>query len=229
MDFDYSPKVLEAKARLEAFMDAHVYPQEEDHDTFVDDQNNLWKQWPKLEGLKALAREQGLWNFFLPPEYGEFSAGFHNVEFAPLAEVMGRVPWSFEIFNCSAPDRGNMEVLARFGTPEQQDRWLRPLLDGQIRSCYAMTEPQVASSDATNISLEIEPRRQPLRAERPQVVLVEHLPPALRGAAGDGRVEPRRAPPPAPFDDPGSEGHAGSGGRASDEGVRPVRLARRPR
>ncbi len=155
MDFDYSPKVLEAKGRLEAFMDAHVYPQEEDHDTFVDDQNNLWKQWPKMDGLKALAREQGLWNFFLPPEYGEFSAGFHNVEFAPLAEVMGRVPWSFEIFNCSAPDRGNMEVLARFGTPEQQDRWLRPLLEGQIRSCYAMTEPQVASSDATNISLEI--------------------------------------------------------------------------
>ena len=156
MDFDYSPKVLEARGKLQAFMDAHVYPNEAEHDEFVEDQTNLWQQWPRMDALKAMAREQGLWNFFLPPEYGEFSAGFHNVEFAPLAEVMGRMPWSFEIFNCSAPDRGNMEVLARFGTPEQQDRWLRPLLEGRIRSCYAMTEPQVASSDATNISLRIE-------------------------------------------------------------------------
>ena len=156
MEFDYSAKVLEAKTRLEAFMAENVYPHEVEHDEFVDDQDNLWTQWPRMDGLKAMAREQGLWNFFLPPEYGEFSAGFHNVEFAPLAEVMGRVPWSFEIFNCSAPDRGNMEVLARFGTAEQQDRWLRPLLEGRIRSCYAMTEPQVASSDATNISLRID-------------------------------------------------------------------------
>jgi acyl-CoA dehydrogenase len=156
MDFDYSPKVLEARARLEAFMEQHVYPREAEHDRFVDDPAHLWEQPPMVEDLKVLAREQGLWNWFLPPEYGEFSGGFHNVEYAPLAEVMGRVPWSFEIFNCSAPDRGNMEVLARYGTPEQQDRWLRPLLEGRIRSCYAMTEPQVASSDATNIELRIE-------------------------------------------------------------------------
>ena len=155
MDFDFSPKVLAAKARLEAFLDGNVYPYEAEHDEFVDNPANLWKQWPRMDSLKDKARSEGLWNFFLPPEYGEFSAGFHNVEFAPLAEVMGRLPWSFEIFNCSAPDRGNMEVLARFGTPEQQDRWLRLLLDGRIRSCYAMTEPQVASSDATNISLSI--------------------------------------------------------------------------
>ena len=156
MDFEYSPKVLEARARLEAFMEEHVYPREAEHDRFVDDPAHLWEQPPMVEELKVIAHEQGLWNWFLPPEYGEFSGGFHNVEYAPLAEVMGRVPWSFEIFNCSAPDRGNMEVLARYGTPEQQDRWLRPLLEGRIRSCYAMTEPQVASSDATNIELRIE-------------------------------------------------------------------------
>ncbi|MDH4146263.1 MAG: acyl-CoA dehydrogenase family protein [Acidimicrobiia bacterium] len=155
MDFELSPKVAEAKARLEAFMDAHVYPREAEYVDFVDDPANLWSQPPAMEEMKAAAREQGLWNWFLPPEYGEFSGGFHNVEYAPLAEVMGRVPWSFEVFNCSAPDRGNMEVLARYGTPEQQDRWLRPLLEGRIRSCYAMTEPQVASSDATNIELSI--------------------------------------------------------------------------
>ncbi|MEZ5407021.1 MAG: acyl-CoA dehydrogenase family protein [Acidimicrobiales bacterium] len=155
MDFEHSPKVIEARDRLRAFMDAHVYPREAEHDDFVNDPANLWQQPPMIEELKALARAEGLWNWFLPPEYGEFSGGFHNLEFAPLAEEMGRLPWSFEIFNCSAPDRGNMEVLARYGTPEQQDRWLRPLLEGRIRSCYAMTEPQVASSDATNITLTI--------------------------------------------------------------------------
>ncbi len=155
MDFEHSPKVIEARDRLRAFMDAHVYPREAEHDDFVNDPANLWQQPPMIEELKALARSEGLWNWFLPPEYGEFSGGFHNLEFAPLAEEMGRLPWSFEIFNCSAPDRGNMEVLARYGTAEQQDRWLRPLLEGRIRSCYAMTEPQVASSDATNITLAI--------------------------------------------------------------------------
>ncbi len=156
MDFEHSPKVIEARDRLRAFMDAHVYPREAEHDDFVNDPAHLWQQPPMIEELKALARAEGLWNWFLPPEYGEFSGGFHNLEFAPLAEEMGRLPWSFEIFNCSAPDRGNMEVLARYGTAEQQDRWLRPLLEGRIRSCYAMTEPQVASSDATNITLTIQ-------------------------------------------------------------------------
>ncbi|MDH4077924.1 MAG: acyl-CoA dehydrogenase family protein [Acidimicrobiia bacterium] len=155
MDFEHSPKVIEARDRLRAFMDAYVYPREAEHDDFVNDPANLWRQPPMIEELKAQARAESLWNWFLPPEYGEYSGGFHNLEFAPLAEEMGRLPWSFEIFNCSAPDRGNMEVLARYGTPEQQDRWLRPLLEGRIRSCYAMTEPQVASSDATNITLTI--------------------------------------------------------------------------
>jgi acyl-CoA dehydrogenase len=117
---------------------------------------NRWKQPPVIEELKAEAKKAGIWNWFLPVEYGEWSPGFTNLEFAPMAEVMGRQPWSFEVFNCSAPDRGNMEVLARFGTPEQQDQWLRPLLAGEIRSTYAMTEPQVASSDATNMQLTIE-------------------------------------------------------------------------
>ncbi|MGF1599164.1 MAG: acyl-CoA dehydrogenase family protein [Acidimicrobiales bacterium] len=156
MDFDYSPKVMDAKERLESFMDDHVYPAEREHHDFVMDAANLWQQPPIVEDLKDKARAAGIWNWFLPAEYGELSPGFTNLEFAPLAEVMGRVPWSFEVFNCSAPDRGNMEVLARFGSAEQQDQWLRPLLDGRIRSTYAMTEPQVASSDATNMQLTIE-------------------------------------------------------------------------
>jgi acyl-CoA dehydrogenase len=155
MDFDYSPKVMEAKERLEAFMDEHVYPAEREHHDFVMAPENLWKQPPVVERLKAKAKEAGIWNWFLPAEYGEWSPGFTNLEFAPLAEVMGRMPWSFEVFNCSAPDRGNMEVLAKFGSRDQQDQWLRPLLAGEIRSTYAMTEPQVASSDATNMQLTI--------------------------------------------------------------------------
>ena len=182
-----------------------------------------------VEELKVLAREQGLWNWFLPPEYGEFSGGFHNVEYAPLAEVMGRVPWSFEIFNCSAPDRGNMEVLARYGTPEQQDRWLRPLLEGRIRSCYAMTEPQVASSDATNIELRIERDGGHYVLNGRKWYASQHLPPPLRGAAGDGDHQPRRPAPPAPLDDPRAQGHARPRDRPTDAGLRPVRLARRPR
>ncbi len=155
MDFNYSPKVMEHKERLEAFMDANVYPAEREHHDFVSNPDNLWQQPPIVEELKDKAREAGIWNWFLPAEYGKYSPGLTNLEFAPLAEVMGRLPWSFEVFNCSAPDRGNMEVLAKYGTPEQQDQWLTPLLDGRIRSTYAMTEPQVASSDATNMELEI--------------------------------------------------------------------------
>jgi acyl-CoA dehydrogenase len=156
MDFDYSAKVNEHIELLEAFMNEHVYPREREHHEFVMDQGNLWQQPPVVEELKVKAKAAGIWNWFLPAEYGELSPGLSNLEFAPLAEVMGRVPWSFEVFNCSAPDRGNMEVLAKFGTKEQQDMWLTPLLAGEIRSTYAMTEPQVASSDATNMQLTIE-------------------------------------------------------------------------
>jgi acyl-CoA dehydrogenase len=156
MDFDYSPKVLEHIEKLERFMDEHVYPAERDHHDFVMAAENLWKQPPIVEDLKVKARAAGIWNWFLPAEYGEFSPGLTNLEFAPLAEIMGRLPWSFEVFNCSAPDRGNMEVLAKFGSAEQKDQWLRPLLAGEIRSTYAMTEPQVASSDATTMQLTID-------------------------------------------------------------------------
>ena len=157
MIFDYTDKTRELIARLEAFMAEHVYPVERERHAFVIDQNNLWREWPGLEPLKARAKAEGLWNLFLPHEYGHWSPGLTNLEYAPLAEIMGRVPWSSEVFNCSAPDTGNMEVLARYGSPDQQQAWLKPLLAGEIRSAYVMTEPQVASSDATNLEMSITP------------------------------------------------------------------------
>ncbi|GGE00333.1 acyl-CoA dehydrogenase [Polymorphobacter glacialis] len=155
MIFDHSEKVKALVAKLEAFMDLHVYPAEQAHHDWVTEHANLWKYWPELDTLKAEAMAQGLWNLFLPHEYGAWSPGLTNLEYAPLAEIMGRAPWCSEVFNCSAPDTGNMEVLARYGSPEQQEMWLKPLLAGGIRSAYVMTEPQVASSDATNIELTI--------------------------------------------------------------------------
>ena len=157
MQFEHTDKVKGLIARLEAFMDEHVYPNEKAYADFVHDQANLWQEWPGMEALKACARDAGLWNLFLPHEYGAFSPGLTNLEYAPLAEIMGRVPWASQVFNCSAPDTGNMEVLAKFGSAAQQERWLQPLLDGEIRSAYVMTEPQVASSDATNLELSIRP------------------------------------------------------------------------
>lgn len=155
MDFEHSDKVKDLITRLETFMQDNVYPNEQSYHDWVSDPTKLWQEWPGMEALKEKAREQGLWNLFLPHEYGAFSPGLSNLEYAPLAEIMGRVPWSSQVFNCSAPDTGNMEVLAKFGSPEQQERWLKPLLDGSIRSAYVMTEPQVASSDATNLELSI--------------------------------------------------------------------------
>ncbi|WP_077145336.1 acyl-CoA dehydrogenase family protein [Sphingopyxis sp. KK2] len=157
MNFEYSDKVAGLIAQIEAFMDEHIYPNEQAYYDFVHDQNNRWQEWPGMEALKEKAREQGLWNLFLPHEYGAFSPGLTNLEYAPLAEIFGRVPWSSQVFNCSAPDTGNMEVLAKFGSPAQQEKWLKPLLAGEIRSAYVMTEPQVASSDATNLELSIIP------------------------------------------------------------------------
>jgi len=156
MDFRYSDKVEALRARLLAFMDEQIYPIEAERTAFLEDPANLWKPWPGGEAIKAKAREQGLWNLFLPHEYGAVSPGLTNLEYAPLAEIMGRVVGASEFFNCSAPDTGNMEILAKYGTPEQQERWLKPLLAGDIRSAYVMTEPAVASSDATNIETRIE-------------------------------------------------------------------------
>jgi len=157
VDFEYSPKMQALREKLGGFMDAHVYPIEKERDHFLHDPVNQWKPWPETEGIKAKAREAGLWNLFMPHEYQPWSPGLTNLEYAPLAEMMGRVSYASEYFNCNAPDTGNMEILAKYGTPEQQERWLKPLLAGEIRSAYVMTEPDVASSDATNIATTIVP------------------------------------------------------------------------
>ena len=155
MDFELTDKVLELRARVDQFMDEHIFPRELEYWEWTDDHANAWTYPPWFEDLKSKAREAGIWNWFLPKDYEEFSPGLSNLEFAPVMERMCRVPWAQEVFNCSAPDRGNMEVLARFGTPEQQARWLTPLMNGEIRSAYSMTEPAVASSDATNLETSI--------------------------------------------------------------------------
>ncbi|MFV2090739.1 MAG: acyl-CoA dehydrogenase family protein, partial [Pseudomonadales bacterium] len=155
MDFEPSEKVLELKARVEVFMNEHIYPHELDHGDWVEDPENAWTYPPWFEDLKSKAQAAGIWNWFLPRDYEEFSPGLSNLEFAPLMEVMCHVPWSQEVFNCSAPDRGNMEVLARFGNEQQQEQWLQPLLKGEIRSAFSMTEPAVASSDASNLETTI--------------------------------------------------------------------------
>jgi len=151
MNFEVSEKTRELQQRLQAFMDSHVYPNEEKFEAEI--VQARWKPTQIVEELKAKARHEGLWNLFLP--YDENGAGLSNLEYAPLCEIMGRSHIAPEIFNCSAPDTGNMEVLARYGTAEQKEKWLKPLLAGEIRSCFAMTEPDVASSDATNISASI--------------------------------------------------------------------------
>ena len=156
MEFDHSEVTQQWIARLERFMEQNIYPVESSVYEWVNDPKNLWQPFPAVEELKAAARSAGLWNLFLPRDYGRFSPGLSNLEYSPLAERMGRVPWAPEIFNCSAPDTGNMELLARYGDPDQQERWLQPLLDGKIRSAYVMTEPRVASSDATNLETTIE-------------------------------------------------------------------------
>ncbi|AFT70285.1 Acyl-CoA dehydrogenase [Alloalcanivorax dieselolei B5] len=155
MNFDHSEQTLELLARLQRFMDTYIAPREQEQHDWVTDPARVWQPWPGLEELKEKARAEGLWNLFLPKEYGDLSPGLSNLEYAPLCEIMGRIPWSAEVFNCSAPDTGNMEVLAKYGNAEQQEQWLKPLMDGEIRSAYLMTEPQVASSDATNIETEI--------------------------------------------------------------------------
>jgi acyl-CoA dehydrogenase len=156
MDFEFSPKVRELQARVGAFMDAHVLPNEQ---RFIDEieanrrKGNAWIPTTVIEEVKAKARAEGLWNLWRPKAHG---GELTNLEYAPLCEIMGKVTWGPEVFNCSAPDTGNMEVLLRYGTPEQQEQWLKPLLAGEIRSAFLMTEPEVASSDATNIQCRIE-------------------------------------------------------------------------
>jgi acyl-CoA dehydrogenase len=151
--FDLSSRALEYRDRLAAFMQEHVYAHEPTYHA-QDQSGDRWQPRPIVEELKTRARSIGLWNLFLPES--DLGPGLCNLDYAPLCEIMGRVAWAAEVFNCSAPDTGNMEVLVRYGTSQQQGRWLKPLLDGTIRSCFAMTEPEVASSDATNIQARIE-------------------------------------------------------------------------
>ena len=153
MNFEYSDKVKELIAQVRDFIDNEVVPAEPTYEEQL--AKNPWETPPVLDQLKEKAKAKGLWNLFLPREHGDFTAGLTNLEYAPLAELMGRHHIASEAFNCAAPDTGNMEVLAKYGNAEQQERWLKPLMDGEIRSAYLMTEPQVASSDATNIETEI--------------------------------------------------------------------------
>lgn len=149
MDFEYSEKSLALQAKVSAFMDDHVIPR---HAQFVEESHNGSHVISFMNDLKALAKSEGLWNMFLSAlGDDEPGHGLSNMDYAPLSEIMGRLPWASEVFNCSAPDTGNMEILHMFGTDEQKEKWLKPLLNGEIRSCFSMTEPDVASSDATNI------------------------------------------------------------------------------
>ncbi len=153
MDFAYTEKVNELRKRVSAFMDRSIYPNEQTFRDQVAASGNPHHHAEIVDELKTKAKAEGLWNLFLPDD--EYGAGLTNLEYAPLAEIMGRVGWASEVFNCAAPDTGNMEILAQFGTPEQKRQWLLPLLNGEIRSAFAMTEPDVASSDAANIQLSI--------------------------------------------------------------------------
>jgi acyl-CoA dehydrogenase len=153
MEFAYSDKVNQLREQLIRFMDRYIYPNEKVFQEQIEASGNPHHHTEIVDELKEKARAEGLWNLFLPDK--EYGAGLTNLEYAPLAEIMGRVSWASEVFNCAAPDTGNMEILAQFGTPDQKQRWLKPLLSAQIRSAFAMTEPAVASSDATNIQLTI--------------------------------------------------------------------------
>src|SRR5437899_3590372 len=154
MDFEFSDKVKDLQKRVNAFMEEYIYPNEaacKDHCLSP----NRWEPVPIIEELKPKAKAAGLWNLFLPHSKRVTGGGLSNLDYAPLCEIMGRVSWAPEVFNCSAPDTGNMETIERYGTEEQKKQWLDPLLDGKIRSAFLMTEPAVASSDATNIQMQI--------------------------------------------------------------------------
>ena len=225
MDFGFDETTLELRERLLAFMDECVHPAEARFREQVErSADSPWDTPPVIEELKVQARDRGLWNLFLPAMH-EHGAGLTNLQYAPLAEITGRSPWiAPEALNCSAPDTGNMELLSLFGTPEQKARWLEPLLDGRIRSAFSMTEPDVASSDATQHRDAHRTRRRPLRRQRAQVVDVGSDVAALRAADRHGRHRSGRRAAPAPEHDPGPEGHAGRRRRALDE---PLRLRRR--
>jgi acyl-CoA dehydrogenase len=206
MAFPLSPKAADLKARVARFMEEHVYPAEPVFERQLSEAPTRWQIPPVMEELKAKAQAQGLWNLFLPES--ELGAGLTNMEYGQLCEVMGRSPIGSEPFNCSAPDTGNMEVLVRYGTREHQERWLKPLLAGEIRSCFAMTEPGIASSDATNIR-----PRSAARATTTSSTAASGGRPAHGSALQDRDLDGARPTrpaerPPAAVDGPGPDGHA---------------------
>ncbi len=195
LNFDYTPKVQELRKKLTAFMDEHVYPHEHEWHHHVQSEKR-WEPVPLIEELKPKARAAGLWNLWRPKSHG---GTLTNLEYAPLCEIMGRVTWAPEVFNCSAPDTGNMETLLKYGTPEHVKQWCEPLLEGKIRSAFLMTEPNVASSDATNIQTRIVRRRKRICDQRHQVVVERRRRPALQDLHRDGQDRPGQhlAPQPA--------------------------------
>ena len=206
MDFEFSPKVKDLQKRVTAFMEEHVYPNETKYKEHCEG-TDRWLPVPVIEALKPKARAAGLWNLFLPGS--EHGAGLTNLEYAPLCEIMGRSPLGPEVFNCSAPDTGNMEVLERYGSRELKEQWLKPLLAGEIRSCFAMTEPKVASSDATNIESSIV-------RDGGHYIINGHKwwssgagDPRCKVAIFMGKTDPRRAEAQAAIHDRGADGRAG--------------------
>ena len=153
MNFEYTPKTLDLVEKVDQFMKKHLFPHEKK--VYAFSKSNLWENYPEMENWKKLAQAEGLWNLFLPKGYGDLSPGLTNLEYAPLAEKMGSLAFASEVFNCSAPDTGNIETIAKYGTDQQKEQWLKPLMKGEIRSAFLMTEPAVASSDATNIETSI--------------------------------------------------------------------------
>ena len=153
MNFEYPQKTLDLIEKVDQFIKKYLFPHEQKVYEFS--KNNLWENYPEMENWKEMAKEQGLWNLFLPKGYGDLSPGLSNLEYAPLAEKMGSLSFASEVFNCSPPDTGNMETIAKYGTENQKEQWLKPIMNGEIRSAFLMTEPAVASSDATNIQTSI--------------------------------------------------------------------------
>ena len=153
MNFEYPQKTLDLIEKVDQFIKKYLFPHEQKVYEFC--KNNLWENYPEMENWKEMAKEQGLWNLFLPKGYGDLSPGLSNLEYAPLAEKMGSLSFASEVFNCSPPDTGNMETIAKYGTENQKEQWLKPIMNGEIRSAFLMTEPAVASSDATNIQTSI--------------------------------------------------------------------------
>ena len=218
MDFGYSPKTQELRENLLEFMDSHIYPAEQVWYEQVVESGDPYFHPPVMEELKQEARNRGLWNLFLPDE--RFGAGLTNLEYAPLAEITGRSHIAPEALNCAAPDTGNMEVLSEFGTPEQQQQWLEPLLEGEIRSCFAMTEPEVASSDATNIQSRIERDGDEYVINGRKWWTSGAASRALQDRHLHGRLRSGRRPAPPPQPDPGAARHAGRRDRAHAARVR---------